>query len=59
LTCQELKALEFDDKDPFRYELINVELVRKQPPAFKLQNIADNMLTRMAGRIQSRPGEDF
>ncbi|MBK9013377.1 MAG: Uma2 family endonuclease [Saprospiraceae bacterium] len=47
LTYQEFKQLEFDDNDTSWYELINGELVRKQSPTIRHQNISDNILIAM------------
>ncbi len=47
MTYQEFKQLEFDDDDPYWYELINGELVRKFSPTLQHQNIADNILIAM------------
>jgi len=40
LTWQEFRQLEFDDNDPYWYELINGELMRKQSPTILHQKIS-------------------
>jgi Uma2 family endonuclease len=40
LTWREFRQMEFDDNDPFWYELINGELVKKQSPTFDHQAIS-------------------
>lgn len=40
LTWQEFRQMEFDNNDPYRYELINGELTRKQSPTFDHQLIS-------------------
>jgi Uma2 family endonuclease len=40
LTYQEFREMEFDDNDPFWYELINGELVKKQSPTTDHQDIS-------------------
>ncbi|MEK7254607.1 MAG: Uma2 family endonuclease [Bacteroidota bacterium] len=43
LTYKEFREMEFDDNDPFEYELINGELVQKQSPTFDHQLISTNI----------------
>lgn len=40
LTWKEFHQLEFDDNDPFWYELINGEIVRKQSPTLSHQAVS-------------------
>lgn len=47
LTYHEFKQLEFDDNDTSWYELINGELVRKQSPTIRHQNISGNIYFRL------------
>lgn len=59
-TYREFRELEFDDNDPFWYELINGELVQKQSPSVQHQRIArklERALDNYAERTQS--GEMF
>ncbi len=56
LTYKEFREMEFDDNDPFEYELINGELVKKQSPTFRHQRIStiiENLLFNYAQKTKA------
>ena len=60
LTFKEFRELEFDDNDPFWYDLINGQIVQKQSPSMLHQRISGKIefeLTLYAKKTQS--GEMF
>jgi Uma2 family endonuclease len=60
LTYQEIRSMEFDDNNPFWYELINGELVQKQSPTITHRHIPKRIerhLDEYARKTQS--GEMF
>ena len=54
LTYAEFRAMEFDDNDPFQYELLNGILVKKSAPHFRHQLILSIMHHKMFGFIAER-----
>ncbi|MBI5917117.1 MAG: Uma2 family endonuclease [Bacteroidetes bacterium] len=54
LTYQEFKQMEFDDNDTSWYELINGELVRKQSPTIRHQNISGNIYFQLRLFVQKK-----
>ncbi len=67
MTYQEFRQLEFDDNDPFLYELINGELVKKSAPNPRHQKIVGLLFNRMfnfvteknLGQVLSAPVDVF
>ncbi len=52
ITYSEFRQMEFDDNDPYIYELINGKLVRKSAPQPRYQRISRKLLRLMDDFIQ-------
>jgi len=54
MTYQEFRQLEFDDQDPFLYELLNGELVRKSAPNPRHQLILKKLFAKMDNYVTEK-----
>ncbi len=60
LTYKEFRALEFDDNDFSRYELINGEIVKKSSPSLQHQRISRKLVVAIDNYLTTNPiGEVF
>lgn len=60
LTYKEFRALEFEDNDFARYELLNGEIVKKSSPSLQHQRISGNIYFAMRNYLVANPiGEVF
>ncbi len=54
LTYQQFRELEFDDNDPFHYELLDGELMQKSAPSPFHQELSGNLYTFLRAFIQEK-----
>ncbi|MEK7255490.1 MAG: Uma2 family endonuclease, partial [Bacteroidota bacterium] len=60
LTYREFREMEFPDDDPFEYELLNGELVRKASPTIRHQRIVRKISFAIDNYLEQHPlGEVF
>jgi len=60
LSYAEFRAMEFDDNDPYQYELIEGEIVRKSSPTIRHQRISRKMVVAIDNYLTENPiGEVF
>ena len=60
MTYSEFRAMEFDDNDPFQYELIGGEIVRKSSPTIRHQRILRKLVVAIDNYLTQNPiGEVF
>ena len=54
MTYQEFRQLEFDDNDPFLYELLNGELVKKSAPNPRHQKIVGLLFNKIFNFVSEK-----
>ncbi len=60
MSYAEFHNLKFDDNDPYQYELIEGEIVRKSSPTIRHQRISGNIYFQIRTYLQQNPvGEVF